>query len=205
MKTRHIYSVGSALAVFTYSYVYGNHNEFVRIILAVSIIWIIYNIIIYAENIEKDARKRVDIVSDFEDIKKALLIEDNIQWLEHNEYLVNIIQNLHSIVKHDKEIFRDLILDLNLFLKLYYTAIVDDHPLMYSNLKDHQEILQSLEALHKQIVQNMKNLVFVLKTDAYHHIMNIPKKIDEIELILNRKIKLLYHKFKLRPSKQKSL
>lgn len=191
--------------VLSYSYVYGNHNITVKWFISAWIIYLAYNLFKYNQEFDKQKEKVVDIDSDFNDIKRILMITEPLKWLEYNPFLINLIQSIHIVVKYDVEILREVILDLNEFLKTYYLAIVDDKPLLYKNIHDNQIVIQKLEDNHEAIIDNMKNLVYILKINQYKDILHIPEKIQILDEYMVEKITLLARKLKIKHTSLRSL
>jgi hypothetical protein len=107
---------------------------------------------------------------------------------------------MYPIIKYDKEILRDVIINLNKFLKHYYTNVANDKPLLYKHIKHNQIHLQRLEDLRNTIMDDLANLIYVLKKKDYYNDINIPEKSEFIREYLNEKIHLLGYKLKMKPT-----
>lgn len=202
---QHIYITAISLIFLIYCYIFGDHDHSVKFLISMGIVMMAYKMFTYNENFMKANKRENDVFSDFQEMKQVLLIDEKTKWLEYNPELVRIIQSMSKVINYDKEILRDVIIDLNTFLKTYYIALDKDDPLLYGNITDNQQVIQQMEDLFTQIIDNMKKLIFILKINQYHHELDIPAKINIIYNFLYEKIVLLAHKFKIKLSTERSL
>ena len=204
-QEQHKYILGMLLIFLLYSYIYGNHNHLIKFLISLVIVIIGSKLYTYTLQMNKREKKESLVHYDFADIKRTLLIDEDIKWFEYNTFLVNYVQSMYLVIKYDKEILRDVIYDLNSFLKTYYIAVADERTLLYENVSENQHTLQKLDDLHDSIIDNLKNIVFILKINQYHDTINIPHKIEVLHGFLSEKEDLLAHKFKMKKALQKSL
>ena len=136
-------------------------------------------------------------------LKDKLLISQSVKWLEYDTFLSNVIVDLYPIIRYDIEVLKSVIIHLNKFLKIYYHAMssTEDSALLYKNIRKNQTTIQSLEYKKMDIVDELKNLVYVLPTSMFYVDQNIPEISFLIEDYLNKKIVLLSTKLKMKQTK----
>lgn len=186
-----------------YTYSFGNHNSFTKMIISVFAIGCLYTLItsfqLYSKGKSLDRAEEIQLSN----IKEKLYIDQSIQWLEYDDFLSNVIVDLYPIVRYDIEILKLVILKLNKYLKTYYTSMSSkqNQLLLYKNIRKNQTSLQSLEDKKLEIIEELKNLVYVLPTSMYYVDLNIPEIAFLVNEYLEKKIVLLSTKFKMKQTK----
>ena len=203
MEQERIYILCMLFIFLLYTYSFGNHNSFTKMIISVFAIGCLYTLItsfqLYSKGKSLDRAEEIQLSN----IKEKLYIDQSIQWLEYDDFLSNVIVDLYPIVRYDIEILKLVILKLNKYLKTYYTSMSSkqNQLLLYKNIRKNQTSLQSLEDKKLEIIEELKNLVYVLPTSMYYVDLNIPEIAFLVNEYLEKKIVLLSTKFKMKQTK----
>ena len=203
MERERIYILCMLFIFLIYSYVFGNHNSFANILISLAAIGCLYTILSMLQ-----VYKKKDKEDNFEDIivsdmKQKLLIDQSISWLEHDDFLSNVVTDLYPIARYDIEILKSVILDMNKFLKIYYTSMSskDNKVLLYKTITKNQSTIQSLEDKKTDILDELMNLVYVLPHRLFYNDINVPEVSYIIKDYFDKKINLLSVKVKMKQSK----
>ena len=200
MEEQHLYIVCILTGFLLYTYIFGKHDSIVNVVLSLGILGCFYNLFKYYTQHLKDVNANVSEKTNWTKLKSDLDIEKNIKWVEYDETFSSIFHVLYPVTRFDKEILRNTILQANKFLKTFYTALSNEHSL-YKNIKKNQIVIQELEDIRLYMIDQMKDLIYVISTKYYYKKYDIPSLIGMITEYMEQKIILLSSKFKMKPSK----
>lgn len=203
MEQQRIYILCMLFVLLVYSYIFGQHNYTTKLFISIVTIVCLYKLFtvfqVYAKINKKEYYDDIQLST----LKDKLLISQSIKWLEYDPFLSNVIVDLYPITRYDVEVLKNAMIQLNKFLKIYYHAIssTEDGALLYKNIRKNQTTIQSLEDKKMNIIDELKNLVYVLPTYMFYVDKNIPEISFLIEDYLNKKIVLLSSKLKMKQTK----
>lgn len=131
---------------------------------------------------------------------KTLDLDIQPHWVCIDTNIAEFIFDLEPIMKYDVQILSSIITELNNFAKTYYRKIQKDDKIMYKNLETQKHTIQRLVDIHDNILDELNDIIYVMKFKTYKYTLDIPHKIAVIDNILQEKIKLLAHKYKFHES-----
>ena len=123
----------------------------------------------------------------FSDLSSSL----KLQWINLDKPLLNYVNSLGIINKYDKSLLNEIIQLLNDFSRLYYSQIVDKQDNLYKNVTKHRLDIQDLEDIVLKINEKLMSLEFVTSHVTFTQRMKIPSKVNYIESLLTKRIRLL--------------
>lgn len=134
-----------------------------------------------------------------EDMRKTLLIDNQMHWLEHDTFLGQVVVNMHRLIQYDVQIVKDVTTACNDFVQVYYRGIAesDEDALSYSKLPSHRMRVQLLEDTLNDVVESLDGFRYVLKKHDFESTYNIPEVIHLVHDYMVSKIELLVTKYKL--------
>ena len=203
MEQQRIYILCMLFVLLVYSYIFGQHNYTTNLFISIATIVCLYKLFtVFQVYTKMNTKEQYDDIQ-LSTLKDKLLISQSVKWLEYDTFLSNVIVDLYPIIRYDIEVLKSVMIHLNKFLKIYYQAIssTEDSALLYKNIRKNQTTIQSLEDKKMDIVDELKNLVYVLPTSMFYVDQNIPEISFLIEDYLNKKIVLLSTKLKMKQTK----
>ena len=203
MEQQRIYILCMLFVLLVYSYIFGQHNYTTNLFISIAAIVCLYKLFTVFQVYTKMNKKENYDDIQLSTLKDKLLIAQSIKWLEYDTFLSNVIVDLYPITRYDIEVLKIVMIHLNKFLKIYYHAMssTEDSALLYKNIRKNQTTIQSLEDKKVDIIDELKNLVYVLPTSMFYVDQNIPEISFLIEDYLNKKIALLSTKLKMKQTK----
>jgi len=115
----------------------------------------------------------------------------SLQWINLDKPLLNYVNSLGIIKKYDKSILNEIIQLLNDFSRLYYSQIIDKQDNLYQNVTKHRLDIQDLEDIVLKINEKLMSLEFATSHVTFTQRMKIPSKVNYIESLLTKRIRLL--------------
>lgn len=186
-----------ALVFLMYVYIFIEHSSIIKMFLACFSSYIVFQIMKLMTN---DNSGKTSYLERMTLLFKTLDLDIQPHWVCIDTNIAEFIFELEPIIKYDVQIVSSIITELTNFTKTYYRKIQKDDKIMYKNLETQKHIIQKLVDIHDTILDELNDVIYVMKFKTYKYTLNIPHKITVIDTILQEKIKLIAHKYKFHTS-----